>query len=244
MMRTTFIFLLLFLSCALFGQVEEAADDDEYDEITRVHFFEANFSMYRPMEAFSSKIEKSLLYGFSIGYLTQIQIEKPSFLGLEVFHKNLGNFSRNYDALIGNEQLVLRGKVSSNAIGINGIYRYYPPLKFKRIEPYFEGQLGVKFLYTYLSETGSFSDDEPYDNFDFLKSDWVLTYGGGFGIQIHISDMYYLNLKTTYHLTVSGEYQKRIKEGLASIDFPQEAFESVQSSTDVIKMDIGLTILF
>lgn len=242
-MRSKYIFLLLFFSCNLFGQIEEVTEEEE-DVISRVHFFEVNFSMYSPLDAFSERIERDLLYGFSIGYLNQIQIEKPSFLGIEVFHMNLGLYSKNYDAFVGNEQLVLTGKVASNALGFNAIYRYYPPLKYKMIEPYLEGQFGVKYLYSYLSEAGSFIDGEPYDNFDFLEGDWVLTYGGALGIQINISDIYYFNLKTTYHLAVSGEYQKKIEGDLAFIDLPQEAFESIQSSTNVIKMDIGFTILF
>ncbi len=89
-----------------------------------------------------------------------------------------------------------------------------------------------------------FFDEEPYDNFDILSGEWVLTYGGALGLQIHISDFYYLNLKSTYHFGVSGEYQNRIRGDLDFIDFPQEAFEIVQSSINVIKMDIGMTFLF
>ena len=259
MIRSNYIILLLCLSFSLFGQIEESEDIEEFDpieaveeieeyeeieEVSRVHFFEANFSMFSPLDAFSSKIERSMLYGFSLGYLVQLQVEKPSFLGIEVFHMNLGNYSKNYDAFVGNEQVALEGKVASNSLGFNAIYRYYPPIRFKVLEPYFEGHFGVKYLYSYLSEAGTFIDGEPYDNFDILKGDWVMTYGGALGMQIHISDIYYLNLKTTYHLAVSGEYQKRRKEDLASIDFPQEAFESVQSATNVLKMDIGFTILF
>jgi hypothetical protein len=244
MMRSKYIFLLLFFSCTLLGQFEEVIEDEELDDISRVHFFETNFSMYSPLGAFSSKIERDLLYGFSLGYLTQLQVEKPSFLGIEIFHMNLGRYTKNYDAFVGNEQLVLTGKVASNALGFNLVYRYYAPFKYKVIEPYFEGQFGMKYLYSYLSEAGSFIDGEPYDNFDLFEGDWVLTYGAALGMQIHISDIYYLNLKATYHLAVSGEYQKKVEGNLAFIDFPQDAFESVQSSTDVIKMDIGFTILF
>ena len=99
-------------------------------------------------------------------------------------------------------------------------------------------------MYTYLSEVGSFSDDEPYDNFDFLEGDWVLTYGGSLGFQIHVSEIYYLNFKSTYHFAVSGAYQIKMEEGLSTIDFPQEAFEQVQSATNMIKFDLGFTILF
>lgn len=157
---------------------------------------------------------------------------------------NLGLFTTDYDAVVGNEQLILTGKVASNALGMNLNYRYYVPVKINRVEPYFEGHLGVKWMYSYLSETGAFSDDEPYDNFDFLTGDWVLTYGGALGTQILISDIYYLNLKSSYHFAVSGEYQKRIYENLGVVNFPQEAFETVQSATNFVKVDIGLTVLF
>lgn len=246
MMKSIFIFIVLFLSCKLVSQNQEllVEAEEEFEEISRVHFFEANFSIYRPLDAFETKIEKKVLYGFSLGFLTQLQKGKPSFLGVEAFHMNLGSFSKNYIAIVGNEQIGLSGKVASNALGLNAIYRYYPPLKLSIVEPYVEGHLGLKFLYSYLSEAGAFTDDEPYDNFDFLTNDWVLTYGGSFGLQLHISNNYYLNLKSTYHFAVSGEYQKRLYENIETIDFPQEAFEQVQSSTNVVKMDIGLTVLF
>ncbi len=241
--------LLLFLSfiiCAASAQSQdvEFSEEMEEDEISRVHFLDVNFSMYAPIDAFSEKIDKSLLYGLSLGYLLQLQKEKPSFIGIEAFHMNLGSFSRDYDAVVGNEQLEVSGRVASNALGINLNYRYYPPIKLSRIEPYVEGSLGVKWMYTYLSESGVFLNDETYESFDILSGEWVLAYGGALGFQIHISDIYYLNLKTAYHFAVSGEYQKKIGENLGFVEFPQEAFEVVQSATNVIKMDIGMTFLF
>lgn len=238
------IFLLWF--CTLNGQEQE---DDNWEEVTegevsRVHFVEANFSMYAPLDAYSEKIDRSLLYGFSLGYLRQLQLEKPSFIGIEAFHMNLGIYSQNYDAVISNEQIVVTGKVASNALGINLIYRYYPPLKLSVVEPYVEGQFGAKWMYSYLSESGVFSDEEQYDSFDFLTGTWVLTYGGAFGLQIHISDIYFLNLKSSYHFAVSGEYEKRLEEDSGFFEFPQEAFETVQSSTNVVKIDVGMTFLF
>jgi len=245
-MRPIFLFLIIFFSCSVFGQVSEVEDsyiEEEY-EITRVHFVEGNFSMYAPLDAFSEKIDKTLLYGFSLGYLVQLQKGKPSFIGIEAFHMNLGLYSKSYDDVIGTDPIELTGKVASNGLGINLNYRYYPPFKIGRIESYLEGHLGMKWLYSYLSETGAFLDDEPYSNFDFLDGDWVLTYGGAFGMQIHISDFYYLNFKSTYHFAVSGEYQRRLTDNLGIIDFPQEAFETVQSSTNFVKIDIGMTFLF
>ena len=228
------------------GQFQEVDSVEEpvEEEISRVHIFEGNFSMFAPLDVFREKIEKGTLYGFSLGYLFQLQKEKPSFIGIEAFHMSLGSFSTDYEAIVGSEQIVLTGRVSSNALGINLNYRYYPPLKLSRIEPYLEGHLGVKWMYSYLSEAGTFFDDEPYDNFDFLTGDWVLTYGGAFGFQIHISEIYYLNLKSSYHFAISGEYQKRLESNLEFIEFPQEAFETVQTSTNLVKIDIGFSVLF
>lgn len=227
-------------------QAQEEGEEylDEVEYISRVQFLEVNFSMYVPLDAFSEKLEKDLLLGFSLGYLIQIQKEKPSFLGLEVFHKKLGGYGTSYDAIVGGEQLVLNGRVASNGLGINLNYRHYPPLKLGRFEPYFEGQFGVKWLYSYLSEAGAFSDDEPYDNFDFITGDWVLTYGGAAGFQIQVTDFYYINFKGSYHFAVSGKYERRLTGNLDGIMFPQEAFESVQSATNAVKIDLGMTFLF
>ena len=251
-MKISFLsYLLVIVSIALpyqdvFGQEEDYDDyEEEYEEeITRVHFLETNYSMFFPLDAFSDKIEKDLMHGVSIAYLFQLQKEKPSFLGFDVSYKGLGSYAKDYDAFVGNEQLLLSGKVVSSAIGLSTIYRYYMPLQFWRIEPYVEGQFGGKWLFTYLSESGSFIDNEVYENTDILESDFVLTYGGAFGFQMHISEIYYLNIKALYHFAVSGEYQNRLTENLENIDFPQEAFETVQSTTNVVRLDLGFTFLF
>jgi len=241
-------FLTLFsLSVPTFGQEEESYENNEEvyeEEISRVYFAEINFSIFAPLDAFAEKIEKDALYGFSLGFLYQLQKEKPSFMGIEAFHMNLGSFSSDYEAIVGAEQLILTGRVASNALGINLNYRYYPSLKVGRLEPYLEGHLGTKWMYSYLSETGTFLDEEPYDNFDFLEGEWVLAYGGALGFQINVSGFYYLNFKSTYHFAVSGEYQKRISENMGFVEFPQEAFETVQSSTNFVKFDLGMTFLF
>ncbi|MEM9548529.1 MAG: hypothetical protein AAGA77_21265 [Bacteroidota bacterium] len=241
-----FVFAHVFVIMCSFGQEElvNNYEEEEYEEISRVYFAEANFSIYSPLDAFSEKIERNTLYGFSLGFLMQLQKEKPSFIGVEVFHLHLGMYSSDYEAVIGSEQLILSGRVSSNNLGINLNYRYYLPFKVSRIEPYLEGQLGVKWMYSYLTESGSFSDGEEYNNFDFLTGTWVLSYGGALGFQIHLTDVYYLNLKSSYHFAVSGEYERRIQENLDAVEFPQEAFETVQSSTNFVKFDLGLTFLF
>ena len=226
------------------GDVDYEYEEYEDEEISRVYFFEGNFSLYTPIDAFSEKMEKDLLIGFSLSFLMQLQKEKPSFLGIEAFHMHFGSFSTDYDAVVGGEQLVLNGRVASNALGLHFNYRYYPPFKWGRLEPYVEGHLGVKWLYSYLSESGTFFDEEPYDNFDFLTGDWVMTYGGAFGMQIHVSDFYYLNFKSTYHFAISGEYQKKLDGNLEFVDFPQDAFETIQSATNVVKWDVGMTFLF
>ncbi|MDF1695065.1 MAG: hypothetical protein P1U56_04510 [Saprospiraceae bacterium] len=232
--------LLLLFSIAALSQEEEYLED----EISRVHFVEANFSSFVPLEAFAEKIEKDVLIGFSLAYLVQLQKEKPSFIGVDIFYKSLGTHSKDYDALVGNAQVEISGRASSSAIGLSGIYRYYIPMKFWRLEPYLEGQFGGKWLYSLLSESGSFLDNEPYENTDLLESDFVLTYGGAFGLQLHINDIYYLNLKSAYHFAVSGEYQNKRTEDLQLIDFPQQAFETVQSTTSVLRIDVGFTFLF
>jgi len=247
-MRFFWVITFFLLGTMLYSQENdfenEYEEEEEFIEIRRVHFVELSFSLYRPLDVFAEKIDPSLLSGFSLGYLIQLQKEKPSFLGFEVFHMHLGNYSTMYDGIVGIEQLELNGRVASNALGMNINYRHYLPLKWGRLEPYVEGQFGTKWMYSYLSETGVFFDEEPYDNFDFLTSEWSLTYGGAAGLQFHLADDYYLNLKASYHLAVSGEYERRITENLDFVEFPQEAFETVQSATNMAKIDIGMTFLF
>lgn len=91
-MRDFIVPILLFFCVCSYGQTETEVLSEEYEEVevSRVHFFEGNFSMYFPLDAFANKIDKSVLYGFSLGYLMQLQKEKPSFFGYRSISHEFG----------------------------------------------------------------------------------------------------------------------------------------------------------
>ena len=158
---------------------------------------------------------------------------------------HIGGLRRTYAQSVSNEIIDIDGHMSSNALGLNLISRYYPKVKLGRVEPFLEGQFGVKWLYSFLSESGYFSDNEEYSSFEFLDGSFTMGYGGAIGMQINISDELYITLKTTYQSTVSNSYQNRIMDEMNVFPLlPQDGFELVNSTTDNLKFDIGFTFLY
>jgi hypothetical protein len=153
--------------------------------------------------------------------------------------------ARNYEDSVNGEFVDVTGRMNANALGVNFIGRYYPSIKLGPIEPFFEVHFGGKWMYSYLSESGFFLDDEEYSNFDFVKGDLVLAYGGALGMQIYLNHDFYLSLKGSYQVSNSAEFYKRIEDEINIFPlFPIDGFEIINSVTNNVKIDIGFTYLY
>lgn len=237
-----------FLSISMTYSQDEIADSFDVEEVyepVRLSFFEGSFSTFLPSGRFAEKVDQSAYFGFSAAFLRQLKKEKPAFLGAEVYHTFMGSLSRTYEEAIDTEIIEVTGVMGSSALGINLVGRYYPDVKIGPIEPFFEIHFGGKWLYSYLSESGFFSTDESYDNFDFITGDIVLTYGGAIGFQVYISQNIYLSLKGSYQVANSAEFYKRIDDEVNVFPlFPIDGFEIINSATNNVKIDIGFTLLY
>jgi len=164
---------------------------------------------------------------------------------VEVYHSYMGSLSRTYAEAIDTEIIDVTGVMGSSALGLNLLGRYYPGMKVGPIEPFFEVHFGGKWLYSYLSESGFFSTDENYDNFDFLEGDVVLAYGGAMGFQVYAGQNVYFSLKGSYQAANSARFYKKIDDDINVFPlFPIDGFELINTATNTIKVDIGFTFLY
>ena len=247
--------IIIYLSISVSFSQEESNGFEEVDQIESIeevdykpinlNFFEGSFSTFIPSGRFADKVDQSVFFGFNLSYLRQLKKEKPAFFGVEFYQSFMGSLSRNYEDSVNGEFVAVTGRMSANATGLNLIGRYYPNLKLGPVEPFFEIHFGGKWLYSYLSETGFFSDDAEYDNSDFIKGDLVLAYGGALGIQIYLDQNFYLSLKGSYQVSNSAEFYKKIEDEINVFPlFPIDGFEIINSVTNNVKIDIGFTYLY
>ena len=243
-----FIFFFFLFTTSIAYTQDEQVDSVGFDEIyepVKLNFFEGNFSTFVPSGKFLQSVDQSRFYGFSVAYLRQLEKEKPAFIGLELYHTFMGTLSRTYSKAVDTEVIDVNGVMGSSALGLNLMGRYYRNLKIGPVEPFFELHFGGKWLYSYLSESGFFSTDESYDNFDFIDGDIVLTYGGAFGFQVYLSQNIYLSLKGSYQVANSAEFYKKIGDEINVFPlFPIDGFEIVNTTTNNFKIDIGFTFLY
>ncbi len=222
----------------------EYTEEEEFEPI-KLNFYEASFSSVIPSGRFADKVDQSVFWGINLSYLRQLKEENPAFVGVEVYHSFMGSLTRNYEDSVNGDFVEVAGRMNASALGLNLIGRYYSNLKIGPIEPFFEVHFGGKWLYSYLSESGFFSNDEQYDNYDFIKGDLVLAYGGAIGIQTYLDQNFYFSLKGSYQVTNSAEFYRRIEDEINVFPlFPIDGFEIINSVTNNVKIDIGFTYLY
>lgn len=214
-------------------------------EPTIVRLIEGGLSMSTPAAEFSEKVNSNLLWGFSGAYLRQIRLEQPAFIGLEFYHAHIGSVRRTYSVILTDETIDVEGKMSSNIAGINLLGRYYSNLRLGPVEPFLEMHFGVRSLYTYLSEAGTFFDEEPYSNFEIEEIDWTVSYGGAIGLQTHVGDGWYVMVKGSYEATNSTSYLRPIEDDPTIFALlPRDGFEIVKSPTNMFRFDVGFAYIY
>jgi len=246
-----FVLLMLWMfGCALTLVAQEDTLYTEYDEYIEdvepsiVHLVEAGLSINSPTAEFSDKVNRNTLWGFSGAFLRQLKLEQPAFVGVEFYHAHISNVRRTYAVLLTDEIIDVDGKLSSNIAGLNLLGRYYSNIRLGPVEPFLEIHIGLRSVYSYLSENGYFADDEPYSNFDNEEIDWSISYGGAIGLQTHVGDGWYINLKGSYEATNSTRYLRPIDDPNVFPLLPRDGFDLVQSPTNMFRFDIGVTYVY
>jgi hypothetical protein len=228
------ILQLLFLSDELYAQNDNY--DEEYDEQTySAWMFEGAFSIFDPINTFGQNVEGSKA-GFNLSLFKQAKPGSDVFIGLTGYYTQIGSdLQENFTST--NEPV--DDLVSSNVLGFDIVFRYYPDLVFSILEPFAEATFGTRFYYS-ISKSYYPDFDETLDYMtNELNSS--LAYGFGFGTHVILSDSWAINLKMNYQLANIAKYY--VENGENNVD-PLTNFDLKNSSTDWIRYDIGASFIF
>lgn len=252
-MKVGLLILMFFVSVVTYAQEDPSIDErleypddqkrsNDSQDIQNVQLIEVAFSLALPTGAFKETVDRTLIPGFYGGFLYQVIPEKPTFIGASINYGFLGGLTREYEDVIDNELIEIRGRFNSNFLGLNAVARYYMKIPNVNLELFFEGRLGGNWFYSRLNETGEFFNGEQFSDSQNFNSSLGLSYGGTLGFQSHINDNIYLTLRTGFSATVAVDYHRKIDfEPNEFPLFPQDGFELVRSAADLIIFDIGIT---
>ena len=233
----------------LFGQVEtdtiypyEIYEEEEvyYDEIPKINFFDFGLQSGVPQAAFQQN-RKAMLGGFYINYSRQFRSESPLFIGGSIAYLYVDGFSDEVERILGPIVETWDGRTTSSLINFDFSTKYFLDFQFWRIEPYLEVGMGANWFFT--NTSFSFPDSDESDN-DFEGGDIVFSYGGSLGFMINLEDNYYLNLSGGYYPGLSAKYFIESAERPEVLSSTIVAFEQKKSTTDMLRLRLGLNIAF
>jgi opacity protein-like surface antigen len=136
-------------------------------------------------------------------------------------------------------------ETTSNILFLHGMLRIKPDVNFF-VQPYFDGLIGYKVLYTRTKLVDLLADEDRVLESETNQSDWAFSYGGAIGVQIDLSRRknIYLDLRCAYLPGASAQYLVRREDTGQVFDEPIEAFEEKSSPTAVLLPQIGVTFEF
>ena len=231
----SFVFLQLLFSINELSAQDGYHEEDENDQNYSAWMFEGAFSIFDPINTFGLHVDGSKS-GFNFSVLKQAKPESDVFIGLSGYYTQIGS---DLQQNITSSNEPVDDIATSNILGFDIIFRYYPDLVFSVFEPFAEATLGTRFFYTITkSYFPDFDETIDYRTNEFNTS---LTYGFGLGTHIILSSDWALNLKMNYQLANIGKYY--VENGENNVD-PLTNFDLKNSSTDWIRYDIGVSFIF
>lgn len=207
---------------------------------SKINFIECNVTYTQALGFFNRNIKNDKI-GFEVSYLRQLKQQKPIFWGISLYYNQIDRSSALIQEILDFQFVDFDYVTTSNLLGLNGKFRFYPNVNLGKIEWYLEAQLGYKWLFTYTTKTLSDSTDSSDSNSE--SSNLSLTYGISSGINYPVSKDLYLNLRANYLPGLSARYgvinpEKEIVESTFDI------FDIKKSTTDVLRWDAGITYRF
>lgn len=209
----------------------------ENESFSKINFLEANVSIFQPLGPLKRNLPQTRL-GLEIGYLRQLEASKPLFWGISTYYTRLESASATLEELLDFALVDFDYTTTNHMAGLNGKLRFYPDIYIWNIELYAEAQLGTKLMYTTTSKTLSDSQDNSDTSFD--NSGWSLTYGISAGLNYPIKNNFYINLRANYLPGLSTSYYKENPTNTI-FNSTVDLFDLKNSTTDIIRWDIGVT---
>ena len=169
----------------------------------------------------------------------------PVMLGLEFGFMNYGSSERREPFSTTIPDVFVRVSTSNNFILGHAILRLQPNTGVFR--PYLQGMLGFNYLFTETKIENENNVGQEVASSTNL-SDGAFSYGGGAGLMFmvyqpgdgSVSDVY-LDLGARYIVGGEAEY---LKEGSVRNVNGRVAYDSYTSATDLLELQIGVTVRF
>lgn len=242
MCRILFL-VLIFLPLYLFGQNDSTRLDENSSEEYRLLFFEGGLSFSHPQSRFARNIGNDVRIGGTAVALYQLELYSPIFIGAEFNYTQLSRYRNSWDGTFDNgDPGFFEGSTSAHLMSLGALMRYYIPFSKWGVEPFIEGNFGLRWSYIYETTINYFDGEEDSRDSDFINSDFDIGYGGNLGFHIYASDFFYLTFKFGYHPVMSIEYGQEDENG---IYIPtRNAYDIIQSGVDVLRWEIGLTYTY
>lgn len=245
-----FLFLIIF-SIPIFAQEESGENQSEeyYDEeseeeesqefnFKKTILMGFNFQLGIPQGQFGENVDY-VGWGFGGDIMWQFKKSLPLYGGIDFGIQNL-DFEARYDINGFGEEFETRTK--NKIILSHFLIRFYPEVNFW-IQPYFEGAVGMKSLFTRTIITDRTGGINETINSQFDQSDFTLNLGGAVGFEIPIRKEYlFFEAKCSFYKGFSAEYYARRDDFQGSL-IPIDAFELKRSNTDFIVPLIGFKFL-
>jgi hypothetical protein len=224
------IFSILVFSFCICKQV--SAQDER-----KLTMLEGGIIVVKPLGAFGDNINKEAMFGLDFRFLRQFKTQLPIFWGLHYQWAPYASASSTITEQLDNALIDFDYKTYANMQGIYSIVRFYAPFSYWKIEPYLEGALGGKWMFS--GTTKTIVDGDESSDFSIEKSNLTLSYGASLGTSIVLSKDFYLDLRASYLTGLQSKYL--IKNGESIINTSADAFETKRGLTNVLIYNIGIT---
>ena len=114
------------------------------------------------------------------------------------------------------------------------------------VQPYFNGMIGFKNLYTNTRTIDDAATSNKVVNRRSNLNDWAFSYGGAFGFYIGLDEYFpfRIDLRLSYLGGSTAEYLSRNDElDIKSVDNPIEVFEEKSGPTHMLMPQVGIVLV-
>ncbi len=187
--------------------------------------------------------------------------------GLNAQNKTLRADITSGSTTIGSLDIPLRIINTNSIFGMHAIMRITAPTE--GVRPYFEGLFGFRYISTSTriednSDNGFWSNNDDEDDNTIVRKtnlgDFVMSYGGGAGLQLKMGENAYLDLRGYYLLGGKAQYYDADDTRKWTVEFtdlstnydpdnldPNDfsiASQPKESTTDMLMVQLGATFKF
>jgi hypothetical protein len=170
--------------------------------------------------------------GVSVGLYKQIRESTPIFAGIDFYYSGISSASLDF--------ATERETASTSMIGVDFSFKYFPNFYFWKIEPYIQPYLGLRSFLTSVNINDISSGQNLSYNVEEFSMN--LSYGFGVGFQTFVFRNYALNTQFIFQPGLVSEYY--VENGETTGGFALDLLDFEKSATDMIRYQIGLSIIF